>query len=316
MLVHVGYKKCGSTWLQRNLFNRTDRGFFPIAPNQKKDDTQRSKYLGDYFVFDANGYLLDPFSNRTDEVKKLVEELLSGVGNKIPVTSCERLCGQAHAAGFDAAIIAERIADALPDAKILIIVREQISVAVSLYFQYLKAGGHRHYRHYFAPPTDRVRPGFAPSYFEYHKLISHYQSVFGSQNVLCLPLEQLLLEPGVFVEKLRNFTGADIPNDLPFDKREKAGSNRAVEIKTRYLNLLKRPHSLNGFALDTPKSSEHAVAFIRDKISKLVPEGYEQKMIAKIRSDVAELLGDHYRDSNRKTEQLIGLPLREKFGYM
>lgn len=316
MLFHIGYKKCGSTWLQRNLFNRTDRGFFPICPEMKKENAQRAKYLGAYFVFDSKGYLLDPFSNRTPEIRLLYDELSKGAGNKVPVTSYERLCGQAHAGGFDAAIVAERIADVFPDAKILIVIREQIKVAVSLYFQYLRAGGHRHYRNYFLPPSDAVRPGFAPSYYEYDKLIAHYQSLFGKNNVLCLPLELMLTEPATFIDHLRQFTGAHIPSDLPFDRREKAGLPRAIEIKTRYLNLFKHSHSLNGYAFVASQSSEKAIVYVRRLMSRLVPASYETKLVQRIHSDIAAMFDSYYCESNRKTEALTGLSLKERFGYM
>ena len=85
---------------------------------------------------------------------------------QVPVISSERLSGNPDASGFDSAYIATRIADAFPDAKILIMIREQTKLLVANYFQYLKRGGHRHYQHYFLTLYDSCRPGFSPSFFE------------------------------------------------------------------------------------------------------------------------------------------------------
>ena len=57
MLVHIGYHKCGSTWLQRNLFNLTNCGFCPICPDPKHRKAE-AKYLSEFFVYHRSGYIL------------------------------------------------------------------------------------------------------------------------------------------------------------------------------------------------------------------------------------------------------------------
>ena len=123
-LVHIGFHKTGSTWLQHELFTPDSDRFFPLAPDRSVD---QRKYLGKRFVRDDERYLLSSFDMNTAAIRQAVEAVLgkNDPGDRVPFLSYERLSGNPHAGSFDARVIAERIRAAFPDARIFIVVREQ-----------------------------------------------------------------------------------------------------------------------------------------------------------------------------------------------
>ena len=64
ILIHIGYHKTATSWLQRYLFGRRDRGFCPVAPADGLTAKQAAKFMSHYFVYDQDGKLLSPFRSR------------------------------------------------------------------------------------------------------------------------------------------------------------------------------------------------------------------------------------------------------------
>ena len=82
----------------------------------------------------------------------------------VPVLSAERLSGNPHSGGYDSVQIAERLATAFPEGRVLIVIREQTEMLVSAYKQYVKVGGAGTLRQYATPSSDVPRvPLFATS---------------------------------------------------------------------------------------------------------------------------------------------------------
>ena len=57
------------------------------------------------------------------------------------MVSFPRLSGHPYSGGYDSRMIADRVAEVFPEARILIVIREQRSMIVSTYKQYVNAGG-------------------------------------------------------------------------------------------------------------------------------------------------------------------------------
>jgi hypothetical protein len=308
ILIHIGYHKTATSWLQRYLFGRRDRGFCPVAPADGLTAKQAAKFMSHYFVYDQDGKLLSPFRSRAEEIRDFMAAL-QVPDSLVPVMSAERLSGNPHASGFDAKVIAERLVDSFPDARILIVIREQTSMILSTYFQFLKTGGDLSLEAYLGEEYDGRRPGFAPANLEYHRLIGHYQEQFGAANVHVLPYETFSADGPRAIAELADFAGAQVTAELEFDVVPNRGLPRLVEYRTRLLNPLIRPTSLNAYSPWAMPLAEKPVRWLRQATASVLPPGAERKFVAKLREDIQANTEGRYGDSNKRTAELIGIDL-------
>ena len=208
-LIHIGFHKTASTWLQRELFHPDSDYFCPLTPDRNLNS---GKFIGKHFVRDHERHLLSSFVMNTDAVHRAVEAVLKYVdpGDRIPVISYERLSGNPHAGGFDARTIADRIKAGFPGARIFCVIREQKDIILSSYHQYLKIGGTDSVADYLTRSYDGRRPGFSPAAFNYIDLVDYYYRLFSPENVLILPYEMLRDSASEFLGRLGDFTGKDL----------------------------------------------------------------------------------------------------------
>ena len=141
-VVHIGYHKTATTWLQRQCLPR----------------------LGDrvaLFGLDrlwAELIAPSPLEFDPGRCGRYITDLLAAHPGSVCVFSAERLCGNPHSGGYDAAEMANRIRASFDEAKILIVVREQVAMLVSNYKQYVRMGGICGFEEYLSPPRDGRMP--------------------------------------------------------------------------------------------------------------------------------------------------------------
>jgi hypothetical protein len=307
-LIHIGYHKTGTSWLQRYLFGRQDRGFAPLAPDTDMTPKAAAKFLSRYFIYDEAGRLLSPFRSRVAEVHDVLSSMQLPDRAK-PVISHERLSGNPHSGGFDAKVIGERLAEAFPDAGVLIIIREQVSMIISTYFQYLKIGESMGIGTYLAQKYDGRRPGFTPTQFQYHHLVSHYQALFGRESVLVLPYEWFRSDARRFIGLLSAFSGVDIDPDLEYQEVPNLGLPRAVEYGTRFLNPFIRESSVNSHSSWVLPGAEKSVRGLRRLAAGALPAGAERRFVEKLHREIRQIVGNQYHESNKLTTELIDIDL-------
>ncbi len=191
-LLHPGYHKTATTWMQRRLF-QPEHGFAPIF---------------DHVEIDALIFQPGPFSFDAAKVRSLAEEKHARMGRHLlPVISSEIMSGQPYVGGRDGKMIAERLKLVFPEARVLISIREQLGLLPSLYMQYLQAGGTMPARKFFAGRSVIGNYGFDPAFYEFHGLVGHYAGLFGKGNVLVHPMELLMRDPAALVRGLNALTG-------------------------------------------------------------------------------------------------------------
>src|SRR5262249_30314594 len=126
-------------------------------------------------------------------------------GPGVPIISNEDLCGNPLQRIYTGRYVADRLHAAFPRAKILIGVREQKAIALSLYRQYLTD-----FQGDFPLETfvgrGNEQPGFTPilrpDHLEYHRAVGYYQHLYGRKNVLVLPIELLRRDPESYVRSI------------------------------------------------------------------------------------------------------------------
>lgn len=313
-LIHIGYHKTATSWMQQELFTSSNEDFFHLTTRPKGASS-----LAMHFVYNDHQDLISPFKGAS---KKLEEELRSilknkgGLNGKTPVISHERLSGNPHSGGFDSPLIAQRIYEYFPNAKILIIIREQKSWLLSNYFQYLTVGGNRKLTDYLITKYDGKIPCFSPYYVEFHRLIKYYQTLFGKDKVLVLPQEILKVCPDEFIKRLGSFVGRNIDtHSLCFDRRYNAQGHQYIQYQLRLLNALDKPSSVNGHFVYSNSTTRFIARGTKQVLKKLIPEVLNQKTTSKLKKEIELWSRDRYSESNRCTQELIGLDL-SPFGYM
>jgi hypothetical protein len=192
-LLHPGYHKTGTTWMQRRLF-LPEHGFAPIF---------------DHAEIDALIFQPGPFSYDAAKVRALAEERHERLGRHlVPVISSEIMSGQPYIGGRDGRMIADRLKETFPEARVLISIREQLALLPSLYMQYLQAGGTLPWAKFFAGRSVMGNYGFDPGFWEYDRFVGHYAVLFGRGSVHVHPMEVLMRDPPALVAALNALTGA------------------------------------------------------------------------------------------------------------
>lgn len=306
VLVHIGYHKTGTTWLQKTLFRAGSSVFLPLSP------TDKPKALGRHFVWNRDGNLLSPFESNKSLILQEIETVLRGkdLKDRIPVISNERLSGNPHCGGFDTKLIADRIKDCLPDAKIFCVIREQKEMILSTYFQYLRAGGTDSLKEYLTRPYDGRRPGFSLSHLDYIDLISYYYKLFSVENVLVLPYEMLKNHPERFVKSILGFVAKDASYNagdwaISYNKR----LNDSILPRFPVLNLFLRKSSVNAYSpLCIPKT----IKLLR--ATNWMLRRNDKTYIKKLRKLIDSIVKDRYEANNKKLSGMTGMNLSE-YGY-
>ena len=307
VLLHVGYHKTGTTWLQNYLFNNEKYGF--VSPMSTMDMMNMIAIPNPLdFSFEACSAEID---RRLEQVES--QDL-------IPVFSNERFSGHPHSGGYDSKEIADRLKTLFPNARVLICIREQKKVILSCYNQYIKKGGAISVGAYLHI-LDRTRvPLFDFRHFMYHRLIRYYQTVFGKENVLVLPYELFTRDSREYVSRIIEFvTGQPFQgpmDDLPTRRMSNSSITGFELAMRRFLNFtIGMRNSINQFSIRPLKKKYNDFFFgIVRKMKPIVPAFVNKSIMRRIENKISELSGDRFCESNRMTSDLIGMDLSQ-FGY-
>lgn len=197
-IIHIGANKTGSTTLQRCLFSKSDDLI----------------YLGE----DCNGYehyksLLDSLVSDDDihfcwdDTRKLFDMFTSLCGTKTFIYSNEDIMTSRVPA-----LCAKRLCRLLPDAQILLVIRNQLTAISSWYANhgaYLKMVPRRYWRRYVSF-DDWMQycvefMKYSPlESFLYHRILSMYKDVFGEGKIHVLFFEDFVENQLLFINKLSN----------------------------------------------------------------------------------------------------------------
>ena len=234
-LLHVGLHKCGSTWLQKNMFDNEEIGF--ISPWNPLAAIAVTEFVSiDPLIFDANG---------TRARLAATAQVPPDSDGQTLVMSHEALSSRPHHGAYYAPLVASRLREVFPKAKVLLIFREQSSLIHSLYGEHLRNGGRLSLLEFIG--TGQEPPGFTclcqPSFFLFDRLLEMYRDVFGEENVLALPLEMLSRNPDAFVRKICSF-GRGTFKELPTEEKVNTAWGPVTYEVLRWSNSIVRGSQL------------------------------------------------------------------------
>lgn len=305
LLIHVGLHKTGSTWLQQDLFCNPDYGFTNDTGEPRQ---QIIMHIGvpDPLFFDS-AKVASHYAPPIQDARRAGLTL---------ALSHEQLAGHPSAGGRDRCIIADRLRATFPDARILFVFREQRSLIQSMYSQHITAGGVESLRRYLATPEPWClrKPSFQLEFYEFDRMIGYYRDLFGPDRVLALPLELLGKRPQEFAERIMEFCGhrpATLPPSTPRNVRRP----QLMQLVQRPLNMLFYHNDFSpGALIHIPRFNKRFAKYFRPVFQLLSPRFVDRWILDRQRRRIEKLVGDRYAGSNRRTQELIGLPLAE-FGY-
>lgn len=313
ILIHIGYGKTGTTWLQENLFNFDNPTFTNLS---KKDKIQST--LATNFLIDKDKYPLSFFDENTEKIQQEFDEIVNFHKNRNTnywVLSEEQLVGSVIFGGYDSRRNASMLNKHFMNAKVLIVIREQKKMIQSYYFQYLYGGGTINIFKYLRPKKTNFQPAFSPVYYKYSFLIKEYFDLFGKENVLVLPYELFLNEPEKFINKIGELCTLKIDcSKLDFKTKANFRSNNFILYYLRRLNTYTRCSVTNNFKLSDSPILQALLAKGFWFLNYFIPNYLNKITVKKVKLEVEDFIGEYYNEDNQLVETLIDFDLKQ-YGY-
>jgi len=226
IFIHIGYHKTGSTFLQWRVFPELKANF--VSGLEIDYIALAETYDPERFVES----LASQFRIIEHDKTILSQETLSGRGDGN--TRWDQYPGHEGNRIWDKFLIADRLKQTFPHAKILIVIRNQLDYILSVYaWKTVIRGIERrslpeYLKHNF---EERLRPKLS-----YDKLVQRYVDLFGREKVLVLPFEMLAENQQKYVGEILSFLGAEARIEQHRTKENVGLRNRRLIFFNRLLN--------------------------------------------------------------------------------
>ena len=292
LLIHIGYHKTATTWMQYRLFNATN-GYRKICTHAEVDALVVRPY----------GLAFDPAPMQ----RRIAAALAEMPAALVPVVSSEILSGNPLQGGRESDAFAARLQRIAPEARILVSIRAQMRILPSIYLQYLSRGGTMRAAQFFAGTEEPGYVGFDPAHFEYDRLIGLYRRLFGADRVFVLPQESLLADADAILGRLARFCGNTVFSGLSDRARRPLIASypeHAVPVLRR-LNHLRRS-TLNPAPvvnLDTRRQTLYRAA---GYLSRTRPVMRLLGRRRRVSDHVARVFAGYFTASNARLKAMLG----------
>jgi hypothetical protein len=304
LLVHVGYPKSASTWLQRQIFTNTDTGFCSPWGEQAKIAIEHI-LVKDTFVFDQ---CLNQMQDSYEEV--ILESNAAGL---VPVISYEHFLVDPMGGPSNVREGVRRIKTLFPECKILLIIREQKSMILSAYLEHLRRGFPVSIERFlgcdgFAKPS--IGCACPKELFLYNNLIKYLYENFCRENILVYPVEAL--RTANFRLKLNHLFEREVSGHESFEFSEaERTANKSDYVFLRTLNTI----GTSRYLRKTGDSLLRKAAYGLNKyLNPITPHSLYEMRRTKFQSIIEKHIESFYDESNLITSELINYDLAE-LGY-
>ncbi|MEL6681414.1 MAG: hypothetical protein AAFQ09_02070 [Pseudomonadota bacterium] len=289
-LVHIGYQKTASTFLQKRVFADDEVFVRPWG--------EQAAPAVEHFVLQHPQHF-DP---------QKVRDEFGEHPTKIPVISQEDLAGFPVYAFYHAETVLQRIKATFPDSRILICVREQKSMIVSQYFQFIRQGGTRSLLSMLKDNDNK--PGFRPvirkEHFEYDLMYDLISKYFEQDRILMLPHELLRHAPETYFAKINALLGTALSPSLAQETVYAKRSGATVQVELFFNKVAPMPQDLPVDYNEYPLWVRGRNRLLRnvDKATSRF-KYFGQSFEDKVKRQAEDYLGDHFAASNTRLSQLL-----------
>lgn len=196
LIIHVGLHKTATTWLQQSLF--------AVHPEVHLLNDYLTPWNDDliHYVVKSDDKLFSAEKCRTLLQKKI--DNLPSAHKGTYVLSSEELVGNPLSGGYNRKKIAKRLAEAFPEAKIMITIRNQPDILYSLHQQMIKMG-------YVGKMSQLLkedlwaRPCFKKQFLDYLALYDLYLGYYNKESIGVFTLEELKFDSETLVKEIYSF---------------------------------------------------------------------------------------------------------------
>lgn len=303
VLLHIGFHKTATTYLQSDVFSNTALGF--AAPWQ-----QAGMWVRDRFILDHEEDF-DPAAIRArfDADQADLDPAL------IRVVSDERFSGTLFGNWRMAAHVPARLKAVFPEARVMIGVREQRAMILSSYMQYLRLDGQWGIDEFIRAPDDprRFNPIMPIDRLKYHRTIAAYQTLFGAEKVFVMPFERLRQDREGLTRDLAAFLALDGLTELPQTQRNTSIGPAGMAFLARANGFIKRaPSVLDGQApVSWLYRQKQRAAW---QIGNRVPKARQARISQGFKDHIDTCVAGYYAASNQRLQEQIGQDLGA-YGY-
>lgn len=300
LLVHVGYHKTGSTWLQEGLFQNGRYGF-------KTVDGRHPANFGWKFIYGGRRGLRSIFDFDIEAVRHEYTSLIKDTQEHI-VISNEAFVGHMFNGGILAREHAVNLADTFPDAKILIVTRRQKDLIRSIYSDFLEGGGACSLQQFLQPGNDGQIPLFSAEYAKFHHLVRMYKYLFGSGQVLVLPYELLRKDAKAFIQAIAKFSGLPALGDSELNAICSSTANVSSNSRFAFLASFPRINLVGARTNNNGKAALGLRSLRRYSVyygAKSLPKAYSDRKVSRMIAYIDQQLGSTFIDSNRKLQTMV-----------
>jgi hypothetical protein len=304
-LIHIGLHKTGTTWLQNTILRQARHGL----AHWNNELRLRNKFREIFLTYKAD------FDAQAVRAYYDGQRVVGDNDGLIPVISSERLSGNPHLGGYDRYEIANRLASMFPEARIAIGIREQRSIIRSCYSQFVNGGGLMRLEDYLKDKTGRG-PSFTLNHFRYDALLDLYGGLFGHDNVVLLPYEELRSDPVAYLNRLMVFCKLNPIAALTaeeFEPVHPSAGCTSTNVRRR-LNIFMRRDILNGFTPLGTNIGQRIGEKISDSFNSKLFGGRDTRLRQEWRRIIENRVGDFYHASNSRLAQVTGIDLKS-MGY-
>ena len=292
-IVHIGYPKCASTWLQSDVFPLFRRRLYQKIGSPLWGELDKLLYQERYQA----GRLSDAVASAPHPVILSREGVVFSGRHRTSLRAGRKE-------------IAERLKSELPGARILIVTRNQQSLVLSVYRQYIHRGG--------TVPFGRWLGGSSagytvdPAQYDFYAAVCEYMNLFGRENVLVLPYELLLERPDMFLEGLASFSGEEnLFVGQQARRRNASLSPKGVALLRTWNKWFRRSIHNTQPPLPLPFPSRHRGLFQKLVDPILIHTGSSEPSEDRA---LAEAFAAMFSSSNQELEALLRMDLR-RLGY-
>jgi len=302
-IIHIGYHKTATNWLQKI--------FYPQVTSHQYVHRKRARAA---FMSDSAFRF-----SRNDALAAL------GVGD-VPagIILCEEeLSGNIHTGGLFGCFskeIGARIHSALPDARVVIFIRNQVEMIASVYKQYIKEGGTHGVGRYLFPERYLPRSGFQPAkcpmfsfdHFDYDLMVRYYESLFGPERVHVFLFEEFASNHTAFMDRYCQLFGLQVDRSaLPKEKPNPPYGLGVLFFSWLLNHFTYRDVCQKRYILHIP-----GVYKVRGAVLErlnLIPFFFGQKVSSAtlLGAKNVQFIRDHYASANRELAARKGLPLAQ-----
>lgn len=309
IFIHIGYHKTGTTYLQEVIFPKLEDVNFIWA----------KKNLELFFKLRFQ----DPLNFDVNTAKADFQKCMDG--NKINLISSEDLSGDHKYKYINNKNIADKLHALFPRAKIIVTIRNQLDLLISMYMQIISAGGTMMS---FKNRIGYKKGKFNPSYFifdhrvnlemfKFNNLINYYAEKFGKENILILLFEEFCQDKRRYLGKIFDFMG--IKHRYDFDGIDSVinrsyGANQAaiarivngILFSSFVRNTLIKPLTTSSLRrLVTPK--------IKRTLKKILTSPPSFTLLGnkdlKVPDEIKHQIKSYYNESNRVLNEQYKLDL-------